>query len=112
MKWNGNLSDAASKNFKTLTSTIQQNVRFIICYNSYVILFTLSWFYSPLVKDRVGPFILTPGKELIIDVFSDGEAFLKKVHASQCPLKDKRVEKLPSFICKKTSIWGWGIYDV
>ena len=72
--------------------------------------------YTKLVllsfSQRVGPFILTPGKELIIDVFSDGEAFLKKVHASQCPLKDKRVEKLPSFICKKTSIWGWGIYDV
>ena len=57
---------------------------------------------------RVGPFIPTPGKERIIDAFSDGEAFLKKVHARQCPLRDKRVEKLPSFICKKTSIWGWG----
>lgn len=72
--------------------------------------------YTKLVllsfSQRVGPFILTPGKELIIDVFSDGEAFLKKVHASQCPLKDKRVEKLPSFIFKKTSIWRWGIYDV
>lgn len=94
MKWNGNLSDAASKNFKTLTSTIQQNVRFIICQLRHLL-------YTKLVllsfSQRVGPFIPTPGKEVIIilNTFSYGEEFLKKVHARQCPLRDKRVEKLP-----------------
>ena len=93
MKWNGNLSDAASKNFKTLTSTIQQNVRFIICQLRHLI-------YTNLVllsfSQRVGPFITTPGKEVIINTFSDGEAFLmKKVHARQCALTDKGIEKLP-----------------
>lgn len=92
MKWNGNLSDAASKNFKTLTSTIQQNVRFITCQLRHLI-------YTKLVllsfSQRVGPFIPTPGKEVIIlNTFSDGEA-PSPVHPRQCPLRDKRVEKLP-----------------
>ena len=61
MKWNGNLSDAASKSFKTLTNTIQQNVRFIICQLRHLI-------YTKLVllsfSQRVGPFIPTPGKQV------------------------------------------------
>ena len=46
-------------------------------------------------SQRVGPFIPTPGKEVIINAFSDGEAFFKKVHARQCGLKEKGIEKLP-----------------